>query len=389
MAKLNLGGKNTMDNFEKQKSAYLNMVKDENSTQEQREAAFTSMFDALQADLTNKITAEARQMTADQHILASRGQNILTTEEKEFFNEIAQSVLDSGFAEEKLLPETTQNRIFEGLREAHPLLDALGLQNLGAVSKFIYSDPTKAYAWKEIFGTITGQGRADFTEQSFTQLKLTSFVVIANDMLELGPEWVERYVRELLIETISTGLEFGFVNGRGQAQLEPVGLMMNVDANTGAVTPKTSSGTLTFAPSQYGEVIVGELFNVISALSVDEAGKPVNVAGNVVMVVNPTDAIAVQFRTTIQTPNGSYVTSLPYNVQLVTSKEVPTGKAIFFVKGRYLAAIAGGTRLRKFDQTLAIEDATLYTIKQIANGQPKDNKAALVYDLDIQFTPAP
>lgn len=389
MAKLNLGGKKQMENFEMKKTEYLNILKDENTSQEKREAAFNEMFNALQEDLSVKLSNEARQMTADQQILASRGQNLLTNEERQFFNEVAQSVQDSGFAEELLLPVTTQQRVFEGLREAHPLLDALGLQNLGAVSKFIYSDPTKAYAWKEIFGTITGQAGAAFTEQSFTQLKLTSFVVISNDLLELGPEWVERYVRELLIETISTGLEFGFVNGRGATQKEPVGLMMDVDASTGAVTPKTSSGTLTFAPSQYGETIAGELFGVISALSVDALGNPVDTAGNVVMAVNPQDAIAVQFRSTIQTANGQFVTALPYNVQVVTSKQVPTGKAVFFVKGRYLAAIAGGTRLKKFDQTLAIEDATLYTIKQFANGQPRDNKSALVYDLDINFTPAP
>ncbi|MEB9541988.1 phage major capsid protein, partial [Bacillus cereus] len=37
--------------------------------------------------------------------------------------------------------------------------------------------------------------------------------------------------------------------------------------------------------------------------------------------------------------------------------------------------------------TFAFEDDTLYTIKQFANGKPKDNKAALVYDLAISFTP--
>ncbi|SSS87901.1 Uncharacterised protein [Acinetobacter baumannii] len=71
------------------------------------------------------------------------------------------------------------------------------------------------------------------------------------------------------------------------------------------------------------------------------------------------------------------------------SEEVPAGKAIFFVKGEYIAILAGGYKLKKFDQTLAIEDATLYTIKQFANGKPKDNKAALVYDLDITFPTVP
>ena len=287
-----------------------------------------------------------------------------------------------------ILPETTQERVFEDLVTEHPLLDAIGLQDLGAVTRFIYSDATKAYAWGDLYGEIKGQVSAAFREEKITQLKLTAFAVIPKDMLELGPEWVERYVRTLLVESYSVGLEHGFVNGRGDAQSEPVGLMMDKAAN-GAVTPKTSSGTLTFAPSLLGEVVAGELHGVVKELSVDAKGKARKVTNKVVMVVNPIDAISIQFRNTIQTSNGQWVTSLPYNIQMVESEEVPANKALFFVKGQYLAVIAGGYKANKFDQTLAIEDAMLYTIKQFANGRPKDNKAAVVYDLDIQFGAEP
>src|SRR5690606_16465554 len=121
-------------------------------------------------------------------------------------------------------------------------------QDLGAVTRFIYSDPTKAYAWGKLFGPIAGQIAAAFTEEEIGQLKLTAFAVIPKDMLELGPEWVERYVRTLLVESYSVGLEYGLVNGRGATQNEPIGLTKDV-AENGAVTDKTSSGTLTFAPS--------------------------------------------------------------------------------------------------------------------------------------------
>ena len=124
----------------------------------------------------------------------------------------------------------------------------------------------------------------------------------------------------------------------------------------------------------------------MSALSKNAEGKARKVGGKVVMVVNPIAAIGVQMRNTIQTANGQWVTALPYNIEIVESEEVPDNKAIFFVKGQYIAAIAGGYKLKKFDQTLAIEDAILYTIKQFANGMPKDNKAALVYDLALGFT---
>lgn len=373
---------NAMDNFEEKKQAYMNFMKDENSTPEQLETAFTEMFTALQTDLTEKITVEARNEVHDAQILAARGQNVLTSTERKFFNEV---IASGGFAEDSILPVTTQERVFEDLVDEHPLLEVIGLKDLGAVTRFIYSDPNKAYAWGALFGEIKGQVSTAFREEQIGQLKLTAFAVIPKDMLELGPEWVERYVRTLLVESYSVGLEYGLVNGRGPAQSEPIGLMKDVDKDTGAVTDKTSNGTLTFAPSQFGEVVAGELHDVIKSLSTDADGKARKVLNKVVMLVNPIDAISIQARNTIQTANGQWVTSLPYNVQIVESEEVPATKALFFVKDAYLAAIAGGYKINKFDQTLAIEDAMLYTMKQFANGRPKDNKTALLYDLDIKF----
>src|SRR5690625_108346 len=371
-----------METFNEKKNAYMELMKSEDSTPEQLENAFDDMFNALQSDLTDKITQEARNEVQDAQILSARGQNVLTSEERKFFNE---AIEFGGFDEDSILPVTTQERVFEDLKKEHPLLTAIGLKDLGAVTRFIYSDPNKAYAWGNLFGEIKGQVSTAFREEQIGQLKLTAFAVIPKDMLDLGPEWVERYVRELLVESYSVGLEYGLVNGRGPAQSEPIGLMKNVDADTGAVTDKTSEGTLTFAPSQFGEVVAGELHDVIKALSTDEEGKARKVLGKVAMVVNPVDAISVQARNTIQTANGQWVTALPYNIQVIESEEIPEKKALFFVKGEYLAAIAGGYKLNKFDQTLAMEDAMLYTIKQFANGKPKDNKTALLYDLDIKF----
>ena len=378
--------KGQMDNYQNKLKAYTAVRDDENSTQEQIDEAFTAAMNALAEDLTteikNQAVNEAANRNLDSQILLARGNAILTSEEKKFFNAVVQ---EGGFKDDSILPETTQMRIFEDLTKAHPLLDALGIQDLGAATKFIYSDATKAYAWKELFGEISGQVNAAFREERITQLKLTAFGAIPNDMLELGPEWVERYMRELLVESYSVGLEYGYVNGRGPAQSEPIGLMKDVNSETGAVTDKVSSDTLTFAPSEYGEIVAGELYSVVKALSTNEKGVSRKVTNKIVMVVNPVDAIGVNFRNTIQTPNGQWVTAMPYNIQTVESEEIPVGKALFFVKGEYIAAVAGNYKLKKFDQTLAIEDATLYTIKRFANGRPRDNKTALLYDLDIKF----
>lgn len=380
---IKFNNKGKMENFETKKKAYMNVMKDENSTTEQVENAFNEMFTALQTDLAEQITNEARNEVNDSQILAARGQNVLTSTERTFFNEV---IASGGFAEDTILPITTQERVFEDLVTDHPLMEAIGLQDLGAITRYIYSDATKAYAWGALFGEIKGQISAAFREEQIGQLKLTAFAVIPKDMLELGPEYVERYVRTVLVESYSVGLEYGLVNGRGPSQNEPIGLMKDVNAETGAVTTKTSVGTLTFAPSDRGETVAKELGGVVVTLSKDGKNKARKVANKIVMVVNPIDAIKVQIGNTIQTTNGQWVTTLPYNIIPTESEEVPEGKALFFVKGAYLAAIAGGYKINKFDETLAIEDARLYTLKQFANGKPKDNKTAVVYDLNIDFS---
>ncbi|MCM3111676.1 phage major capsid protein [Lederbergia lenta] len=374
--------KGKMENFNAKKAAYTKLMKDENATPEQLQNAVDEMFVALQEDLTEKITGEARNASLDTQVLVSRGSHVLTSKETAFYNKVVE---DGGFNDESTLPETVQERVFEGLVKDRPLLQAIGLQDLGAVTKFIYSDPTLAYAWKEIFGEITGQVNAAFRDEKITQLKLTSFGAIPNDMLELGPVWMDRYMVTLLIESLAAGLEYGLVNGRGPAQDEPIGLLKDVNPDNGAVTDKESSGTLSFAPSERGEVVVGELYGVLANLSKDAKEKYRKVLNKIVMVLNPIDLLAVQARHTIQNDSGVFVTNLPYNIKVVDSEEIPVGKVVFFVQGEYIAAIAGGYKLKKFDQTLAIEDATLYTIKRFANGRPKDNKAAVVYDLDIKF----
>lgn len=375
---------NKSEAFSKAKAKLTDALTNAESTEQEQTSAFENFFDALQTDIANSVREQVNNDMLDRSILQQRGQNVLTSAETKFFNAV---VKDGGFKDDSILPKTTQERVFEDLVTEHPLLEAVGLQDLGAVTKFIYSDATKAYVWGPLFGEIKGQVNAAFREEQIGQLKLTAFAAIPNDMLDLGPEWVERYVRTLLVESYSVGLECGFVNGTGVNQ--PIGLMKDFNSTTNAVTDKKSSGTLTFAPSEQGEVIAGELYEVVKALSVDGKGKSRKVLNKIVMVVNPVDAIGVQARNTIQTATGQWVMALPYNIQTVESEEVPVGKALFFVKGQYLAAIAGGYKLKSFDQTLAIEDATLYTIKQFANGKPKDNKAAIVYDLKISFTPAP
>lgn len=375
----------TFNDFEKKKQAFADVTA--SGSEEEQKQALNDMLEALATDVRGQVLNEVNANMSDNLALQSRGQNVLTNEETSFFNAVIE---EGGFKEKDTLPKTTQERIFEDVIKDRPLLQSLGIQNLGAVTEFIYSnDPTGTAVWGELFGEIQGKLNATFRKEKITQLKLTAFVPIAKDMLKLGPAWVERYVRTIIVEAMRAGLERGYIAGRGLTQSEPIGLLKKIDSETGAVTDKDSVGTLTFKP---GRKTINELKGVVKKLSekLDKDGEvadePRSVAGKVVMVTNPFDTFDIQANATVQNANGVYVTNLPFNPTMTESVFVPKGKVLFFVRGEYVAAIGGGVEVKRYTETLALDDADVFIAKQFATGKPKDNNAAQVYDLNVDIS---
>lgn len=375
----------TFENFEEKKQAFAEATT--NGTEEEQKQALNNMLEALANDTRGQVLNEVNANMSDNLALQSRGQNVLTNEETSFYNAVIE---EGGFKEKDTLPKTTQERIFEDIVNDFPLLQAIGIQNLGAVTEFIYSnDPTGQSVWGDLFGGIQGQLNATFRKEKITQLKLTAFVPIAKDMLKLGPAWVERYVRTIIVEAMRAGLERGYVAGRGSAQSEPIGLLKQVDKDNGAVTDKESAGTLTFKP---GRTTINELKGVVKKLSEriksdgEVAKRPRRVAGKIVMVTNPFDTFDIQANATVQAANGVYTTNLPFNPTMTESVFVPQGKVLFFVKDEYIAAVGGGVEVKRYTETLALDDADVFIAKQFATGKPKDNNAAQVYDLNVDIS---
>ncbi|MGN4748947.1 phage major capsid protein [Bacillus cereus group sp. MYBK220-1] len=375
------------NNFEEKKLAFAKATQE--GTPEEQTAALNSMIGALATDVRADILNQVNESMVDRSIMQSRGANVLTSEEMKFFNAVVE---EGGFKSTETLPKTTQERIFDDLVEDHPFLQHIGLENLGAVTEFVYGDPEGAAVWGPLFDGIKGQLNATFRKDSISQLKLTAFIPLANDMLKLGPVWVERYVRTMITEAMTVGLERGFVAGTGKN--EPIGLLKDPSGSvTNGVYPdKKPVGTLTFEP---GRKTINELKGVVKLLAKklnadgSDADRPKNIAGKVVMVTNPFDTFDIQANATIQNAAGVYVTSLPFNPIPTESVFVPQGKVLFFVKGQYVAAMGGTEPIKKFEETLALEDATVYIAKQFATGKPKDKYASQVYTLKIEETPTP
>lgn len=369
---------NNMEKFTEAKMAFVNLVKTTDDKDKQGEA-YNDMLNALAEDVMAEARKEARK-EAESFAIGSVADSKLSAGQRKFFNAINTEV---GYKEETLLPEETIDQIFEDLTTEHPLLAAIGLKNAGLRLKFLKSETSGVAVWGKIFGEIKGQLDASFSDEEAISNKLTAFVVIPKDLTDFGPAWVERFVRLQITEVFSLALEIAFLDGDGQDK--PIGLNRDIKNGTtsGGVTTypkKTAEGEITFSDPN---TTVKELTKVFKFHSTKENGQPLTISGLVTMVVNPEDAWEVRAQYTHLNANGVYVTALPFNLNIVESIAQTSGEVTTFVKGRYDAYVAGGVKISKFDQTLALEDLELYAAKQFAFGMAKDIKATAVWTLKL------
>lgn len=362
------------DEFNQARDNFLNAVQNNEPEEKQSE---------LYGEMVNQIAEEARNQARQETesvIATNPAEAKMSARERKFFNEIDTEV---GYKEEKLFPQETINRIFEDLTTEHPLLSKIGLRNAGLRVKFLKSETEGVAVWGKIFGEIKGQLDAAFSEEETIQNKLTAFVVVPKDLQDYNVSFVEEFVRTQINEAFAVALEAAFVSGDGDDK--PIGL--NRDINNGSTSGSTTTypekdaeGTLTFSDP---DKTVDELTDVYKFHSVKENGHPLAVEGRVSMIVNPSDLWNVKKQYTSLNAQGTYVTALPYNLDIVESVAQETGKVTTFVQGRYDAFLGGGMTIRKYDQTLAIEDMDLYTAKQMAYGKAKDIKATAVWTLNV------
>ncbi|MFC0232747.1 phage major capsid protein [Vagococcus entomophilus] len=362
--------------FKEKRQAMLDAITNGESTEKQGE-----LYSALMDEMVNEAKKQARG-EIDSLLASNPADEKLAAGTRKFFNEINTEV---GYKEETLLPQETIDRIFEDLTTNHPLLNRIGLRDAGLRLKFLKSETSGVAVWGKIFGEIKGQLDAAFSEEEAIQSKLTAFVVVPKDLEQFGPAWIETFVRTQIDEAFAVALEAAFLAGTGKDQ--PIGLNRQVQADvtvTGGEYPKKeASGKLTFADAK---TTVNELTDVYKLHSTNEKNKTVAVDGLVTMVVNPVDAWEVKKQYTSLNAQGIYVTALPYNLDIVESIAQVSGEVTTFVQGRYDAYVGGGVTVKKYDQTLAIEDMDLFTAKQFVYGKAKDNKVAAIWTLEL--TPA-
>lgn len=344
--------------------------------------AFGSAFGDFAQQMQSSILKDAKDLMGvnDVAVLAQRGVRQLTSNENDYFQAFIGAAKSTNPQQAvtdimKTFPETEIDTIFDYLTENHPLLGAINFQNTGALVKIMMSTSSGVATWDELCSTIDDELGGAFSVLDLTLMKLSAYIPVCNAMLDLGPAWVERWVRTILAEAIAVGLEATIVDGDGSKK--PLGMTRALTGDTGGAFPrKTPVAVTTLDP-----VTIGGLLNTIS----QGPNSKRRTVPELLMVVNPADYYTKVFpATTVRRTDGGYtMDAFPYPTRVIVSGAVPANYAVFGLASEYFMALGSGIggKLEYTDHLKFLEDQRVYRIKLYGNGRPKDANAFVYADI--------
>lgn len=350
---------------------------DENKIREAYEAFTESVVDTIRQDY--------EMHNGDAAALAQRGYRSLTMQEKEFYEEWinnakslnpkqeATSLLNGG------MPETVIEDVYRNLVNEHPLLDAISFTNVSYLTKWILNDHTVDKAvWGAINTEVSKKITTSFKVIEMAQCKLSCYAVIPKDMLELGPVYLDNYIRTILTDALASALENAIVNGTGKNM--PIGLNRNISSTASVVggeyPKKTAVKVTSFAPKEYGPLV--------AKLAKTEKGVYRKI-DRVALICNPVDYLnKVMPATTVLNAAGTYTNNIfPFPTDTYQSAELAEGEAILCIPKEYFMGLGSSKAgaITFDDSAQFLEDNRVYMIKAFANGRAFDDTVAIVIDI--------
>lgn len=347
---------------------------------------FAEAFGELSANIQESILAEVDiiRQQADSAVLAARGTRQLTSEEKNYYEKVIAAMRSSNPKQalsdlDVVMPKTTIDMVFEDLQTEHPLLDAINFMNTsGLIEMIMNTNGSELATWDTLCAKIITELTSGFKKVNMGLDKLSAFLPVCKAMLDLGPAWLDRYVRDILQEALYNGLEKGIIAGTGKNQ--PIGMMKQVGEGVtvtdGVYPDKEAIKVTSLDPVSYGALL--------AKMTKTQKGNARKVE-NVILVVNPSDYFTkIMPGTTLMTPQGTYVNNvLPYPTTVIQSTQVPEGKAVIGLGKRYFIGIgtAKSGKIEYSDEYHFLEDERIYLVKLYGHGEPLDNNAFLVLDI--------
>lgn len=351
---------------------------------EKDEAKMLSAFETYADDIQQSLLEAAQEVsqTADSAILARRGLRQLTSVEQKFYSNLSEAMKSPDPKQalsgaEVTIPQTVIDTVLTDIESNHPLLAAFNIQNTFGAVKWIYSDDTQQLAqWGALTSEIAKELSENIHAIEFGTNKLSAFIPVPKDLIDLAPAYLDAYVRRILADALAYGLEYGFIRGSGKD--EPIGVIKDLK---GSVLEGVYSDKSKVVLKSLG---VKDYCGAVSKLSKKSSGKS-RVVSSVDLIVNPTDYIEkVIPATTVLATDGTYKGNIfPFPTEVYQSEMIEQGTAVLGLINRYVPCLSTGKegKVEYSDQYQFLEDNRVYLIKLYGTGRAKDNNDFVYLDI--------
>lgn len=360
-----------MINLEKNEK-YLELVKgiEEATAVEKSEKIVEAMHQLIEensAEIVNQYKNDFNELQANKENAAKMGLRSLTAKEKEFYAKVFAPKQAVTVTDVNIFPETTTNYVFEEIKTNHDLLKYFKTVPAG-VNKFITSEYTGKAVWGELTAVITAEISATIKGFDVEAYKLSGFMYVPTAILELGAEWIDRYVRTVLVEVLEDGIEEGSVVGTGATG--PIGLVKSL---TGAVdgvhSDKATVALTSFKPEEFAPKLI----------PLTNGGK--RKLGRILLVVNPSDRLGKVIPASTVFVNGNYQSILSYvNVEIIESAHVPANKMIAFLPESYQMGLTK-VGVMYSDDFKFLDHLRTYRTVAYGNGRIVNDNMSIIFDI--------
>lgn len=349
------------------KSKALNAIK-ENKAEEFVDE-ITNYFNALAEEV--KADYESAMASNDKEILSRRGVRVLTKEEETYYNSLAKAMKTKSGLTDIEMPRTIIDSVFEDLEKDHELLQKINFQNVTGIAEIIVrKGDVDAAWWGELTDEIRKELASAFEKLTSNAKKLSAYLPVAKGHLDLGPTYLDMFVRRFLLESLAIGLEKAIVTGDGKNG--PIGMDRNLKGNVvEGVYPQKDAEKIT-------DLDLGTLGGLMAKLTDDGKRK----VSNALFIVNPYDYYSkILPKIYYRADDGRWVNNLPFPIDFVQSCEVAKGKAVMGIGKKYFLGVGSTNKIDKSEEYHFLEDETVYLAKMYGNGRPLDNTSFLYLDI--------
>lgn len=380
LAELYKNNQNLNDLRQKLHDAYKS--NDENAVTDTFLQMFQTVGDINREEYQQQLDGMKQEL--DNSVLYARGVRQLTNDEREYYQAVEKAMRADNPKQALenvtvVFPQTVISRVMDDLASKHPLLSKIQFTPTGgAIRMMLNTDGIHKAKWGKLCAKIVEELTSGFKEVDAGLYKLSAFIPVCKAQLDLGPEWLDRYIRAILAEALANGLEEGIVIGDGNDQ--PIGMIRDVSESASVQGGKYPEK----AKTKVTDLELTTIGNLISLLAVTPNGKDRD-PDDLIFLVNPQDYYQrVMPTTTVKAPDGTYRKDvLPVDMTVIKTAALPRGQAVFGVGRLYFAAVGmnKGGKIEFSDDYRFLEDERVYLIKLYANGLPVDNNAFLNLDI--------